>query len=574
MTPHTLQRRSRTLVLIGSVPLLAIGVAATTLVTVPTSPSHAAASTYFSVDGKQTTDFGDGNDSGTAVAIQSDRKTVVVGTVDGGDDDDIGLARYKEDGSLDATFGGSGTHRIDAGADESGNAVALQSDGKIVVTGGSSNGNLVLARYNSDGSPDSSFAGGGIGVTDFVGPSASASGVVIQTDGKIVVGGTIDTGTGDQYLVARFTSDGSLDATFDGDGSQETDMGGGSGNSLALQSDGKIVLTGSTGSAGFGVVRHTSDGTLDDTFSGDGIQTTELVDGDDEAKAVAIQSDGRIVVAGTASSQSLTRGFALARYNSDGTLDNTFSGDGTQVTGADSTSGLMGNALALQSDGKIVVAGATTAGGIFKFALARYTAAGVLDNTFSGDGLQTTAFDPYAIGYGAAVGSDGKITLAGETIQNSMDFAVARYNTNGSLDAVPVAPPPADPKPKPKPTPASSRACTIVGTAHRDVIHGTSGRDVICARGGADLVYGLGGNDLIFGQRGNDRLIGGSGNDRIHGQRGRDRLNGESGRDILRGSYRRDRLYTRDGVRGNDSAYAGAGNDKCITNRRDLRRSC
>jgi uncharacterized delta-60 repeat protein len=518
MTLHILRRRSRTLVLLGSASMLAIGVSATTLASVPAPPSHAAAPTYFSGDGKQTTDFGDGSDSGMGVVIQPDGKTVVVGVVDEGAQDDIGLARYNKDGTLDGTFASGGTSRQDLGGYDEGNAVALQTDGKILVTG-HSDGNLALARYNNNGTLDGSFANGGIAVPPLGGTPAVGHGLVVQPDGKIVVGGTLDSGTGDQYMVVRYTSDGLPDGTFGTAGKQVTDMDGGSGNSVALQSDDKIVLSGSTGSAGFGVVRYTSDGMIDNTFSGDGVQTTELVDGDDEAQAVAIQPAGQIVVAG-----------------------------------------------------------ATTAGGHFKFALARYNTDGLLDNTYSGDGVQTTAFDPYANGYGAAVGSDDKITLAGETIENGMRFALARYNTDGSLDAAPADPPPPTtdpaPKPEPKPTPTSSRACTITGTAHRDVIRGTSGRDVICARGGADLVYGLGGNDLIFGHRGNDRLIGGSGNDRIHGQRGRDRLNGKTGKDILRGGPRRDRLYTRDGVRGNDTARGGAAKDKCITNRRDLRRHC
>jgi uncharacterized delta-60 repeat protein len=580
MTPHTLRSRSRTLFLLGSVPLLAIGVSATTLATVPTSPSHAAVPPYFSTDGKQTTNFGSGADSGAAVAVQPDGKAVVVGTVAGEENDDIGLTRYNRDGSLDTALGGGGgTYQLDSGGDDVGNAVALQEDGKIVVTGRSSSGNLMLARFNADGTIDSSFGGGGLTIIDYQGPYASGNAVAIQTDGKIVVGGTFDrgTGAGNQYTVARYTSDGQQDFTFGGDGTRRTDMGGGSGNSVALQSDDKIVLAGSTGSAGFGVVRYTSDGAIDTTFSGDGTQTTELVDGDDEGRAVAVQSDGRIVVAGTASSEGLTRGFAVARYASDGTLDNTFSGDGKQVTGSDSTGGLIGNALAVQAGGKLVVAGGTSSGGHFKFALARFTTQGALDSTFSGDGLQTTEFEPFALAYGAAAGPDGKITVAGETYANDGDFAVARYISNGSLDAVPTSPPPTtnpEPRPTPEPTPGSSRACTITGTGHRDVIRGTSGRDVICARGGADLVYGLGGNDLIFGHRGNDRLIGGSGNDRIHGQRGRDRLNGEKGRDILRGGPRRDRLFTRDGVRGNDTARGGAAKDKCLTNRRDLRIHC
>jgi Ca2+-binding RTX toxin-like protein len=207
----------------------------------------------------------------------------------------------------------------------------------------------------------------------------------------------------------------------------------------------------------------------------------------------------------------------------------------------------------------------TTAGGEVDFALARYDADGTPDRTLSEDGFQTTDFGSGDVAFGTAVGPDAKIVLGGVTY-GSGDFAVARYNTDGSLDATPAPPAPT--------APAPSTGCTITGTGGNDVIYGTPGRDIICAGSGNDRVYARGGNDLVYGGRGGDRLRGGAGNDVLHGSPGRDRLFGGPGSDVLRGGPRGDRLNTRDHVGRNDAADGGAGNDSCRTDSRDRRRSC
>ena len=565
MTPHALRRHARTLVPLGSALLIAIGLSAPAMAAFQLAPALPVMETHFSGDGKQTSDFEGWEDKARDLAIQPDGKTVAVGTVDVGSEGDpildFGLARYNEDGSLDATFGGGGTQTTDVnGEHDQLSAVALQADGKIVVTGVTDH-KLALARYTSSGTLDASFANGGIQITDFGGPWSGGSGVALQTDGRIIVGGSVDDGSQVSYMVARYNTDGSPDGSFGAGGSQLTFMNDGGATSLGLQADDKIVVAGTNGSE-FGVVRYDSFGNLDNSFSGDGIQTT-AIGTYAYANDLGIQPDGRIVVAGAASTDGSTSGFALVRYNSFGTLDNTFSGDGVQVTGRVGMD-VWGTALTIQPDSKIVAAGSSSMndGSGSDFALARYDADGTLDNTFSGDGFQTTDFGSHALANAAAARPDGKITVAGEAFGNSsMDFAVARYNHDGSLDADAPNPPPAsDPFPGP-----SSSPCTIIGSPRRDVLHGTAGHDVICARGGADVVYGNGGNDLIYGNRGDDRLYGGP---------GRDRLFGGAGKDMLRGGHQRDRLNTRDHVRGNDFAYAGRGNDSCRTNRRDLRRSC
>jgi uncharacterized delta-60 repeat protein len=576
MTSHALRRHARTLLPLGTAVLLAVGLSAPVMAPVP---AGALPTTYFSDDGRQTTDIGGWEDIAHDVAIQPDDKTVVVGRVDVGVENaphyDFGLTRYNADGSLDPTFAGDGIQTTDIDdQNDTPTAVALQTDGKIVVTGYTDR-DLALVRYNSDGTLDTSFASGGMELTDFGSDFASGSGVAIQSNGKIIASGTVGTsGAVTSYLVARYNTDGSVDTSFGAGGHQLTYSGDGASTAVALQADDKIVVAGSNASRDFVVVRYDSDGEIDDSFSGDGIQTTEIGD-QAYARDLGLQPDGRIVAAGSASSTSSpngsSSGIALARYLPDGTLDDTFSGDGTELTErADTDMSAWG--LAIQPDGKIVAGGRSTTGDAGPdFMLARYGADGTLDSSFAGDGIQINGFGPGSGAHAVALRPDGKTTLVG---MSGLDFALARYNADGSLDGAPPTPPDPPPSTDPKPTPASSKACTITGNDRRNVIHGTSGRDVICARGGNDVVYGHGGNDLVYGHRGNDRLIGGAGNDRLHGAHGRDTLVGGAGKDLLRGGHLQDRLNTRDRVRGNDSAYGGYGNDSCATNRRDLRRSC
>jgi uncharacterized delta-60 repeat protein len=591
-TPRPLYRRGA-MVSLGTALLLTV--AMSTSSTAATTPSRAAGSAYllapaatladshFSDDGKQTTDFGGGSDNGHAVVVQPDGKTLVAGTVDSaGGDLAFGIARYNTDGSLDPTFSDDGKQLTDfsAGNDEA-NAVALDGD-KILVAGHSEN-NFAIARYNANGTLDNSFSGDGMETT-VIGSSSWGNGVAVQANGKIVVGGAArDDGT--SFAVARYNDDGSLDLTFDDDGIQTTQTNPSIhgdedyGHAVAIQADQKIVVAGESGSHEFAVVRYNSDGSLDTSFSGDGIQTTAI--GVRAAGVgLAIGRDG-IVVAGSAAFDDESSDLAVVRYDAFGEPDHAFSGDGVQTTHHGSYT--YGNGLALQLDGRIVVGGVTTQAGEVDFALARYDADGTPDGTLSGDGFQTTDFGSGDVAFGTAVGPDAKIVLAGVTY-GSGDFAVARYNTDGSLDATPSPPAPTPPAP--------SIGCTITGTPGNDVIHGTPGRDIICAGRGNDLIYARGGNDLVYGGRGADRLRGGTGSDVLHGGRGGDRLRGRAGNDVLHGGRGPDRLFggtgsdvlrggprgdhldTRDHVGRNDVADGDAGNDSCRTDSRDRRRSC
>jgi uncharacterized delta-60 repeat protein len=397
----------------------------------------------FNGTGKVTTDFSLANDNAYSVALQPDGKIVVAGDSDDGRN--FALARYNADGSLDASFGGTGTVTTDFGwAYSWARSVALQADGKIVAagsTGDGSNYKFAVARYNADGSLDTSFDGDGKVTTSF-GDRGLANGVAVGADGKIVAAGTSGPWWRSSVAAARYNADGSLDTTFNGTGQVITvfSSGEGDGRSVAVQADGKIVIAGDSNSFGaghphnFGLIRYNANGSLDTSFNGTGMVTTNF-GALDTALSVAVQADGKIVAGGYSWAYGPSD-FAVARYNADGSLDTSFDGDGKVTT--DFGSSDWGASVALQADGKIVVVGGTTvSAGPASFALARYNADGSLDTSFGGTGKVTTEFVafPYSGAYSVALQADGKIVAAGYTSDGiSNNFAVARYGT----PAIPV----------------------------------------------------------------------------------------------------------------------------------------
>jgi uncharacterized delta-60 repeat protein len=401
----------------------------------------------FGLGGKVRTDFAPRADIANGVAIQADGNIVVAGASAGGSK--FALARYDHDGSLDTTFSGNGklttnfTRHLDYAND-----LAIQSDGKIVAVGESgvgpgSNPKFALARYNPDGTLDTTFGGDGMVTTDFGRHEDLAHGVAVQVDGKIVAVGTraADPGLDSRFALARYNPNGSLDTTFGGDGKITTNFTRRADLvffGVAIQQDGRIIVAGvagdcvSTCNTRFALARYKVDGSLDATFGGDGKVTTDLTRRPDPAYDVAIQADGRIVVAGDAGEfvGSNPGTFALARYHPNGTLDTTFSGDGkrrTDMTPFDDGP----SRVAVQTDGKIVLAGVSGYGGPNpEFALLRYRADGRLDASFGGDGRLVTDFTAH-IDYatGLAIQADGKIVASGIAGYGGPNpkFAIARY---------------------------------------------------------------------------------------------------------------------------------------------------
>ncbi len=369
----------------------------------------------FSGDGRQISDFGAGPSAAEAVVRQGDGKIVAVGEADG----NFLVARYNLDGSLDASFSGDGRTQTNFGASDGANDVVLQGN-TIVVVGHTIEqeghfGAFALARYNPNGSLETSFSGDGKQTTDFgVGCCDQANGVAIQANGRIVAVGTPGAG----FALARYNFNGSLDTSFSGDGKQTTSLGG-VANGVVLQSDGRIVVVGGGGSGNFELARYNPNGLLDPSFSGDGRQTTNFGEFD-LARGVALHGNGKIVAVGGAGGD-----FGLARYNPGGSLDTSFSGDGRQTTDFLFGAGDSATDMAIHADGRIVAVGLASGGATGQdFALARYNTNGSLDPSFSGDGRKRTSFGAFDIANGVALQGDGRIVAVGD---GNGEFALARY---------------------------------------------------------------------------------------------------------------------------------------------------
>jgi uncharacterized delta-60 repeat protein len=425
------------------------------LLAIPAQAAPGDLDPSFGTGGKVKTDFGPGSNSATAIAIQADSKIVVVGGTGSGD---FALARYNADGSLDASFGIGGKVTTDIGLFDVAFAVAIQADGKIVAAGGTAPEGFccqfALARYNTDGSLDASFGVGGKVTTIFAGDSRAFA-VAIQADGKIVAAGGRSDPFVTDFALARYNADGSLDTSFGTGGKVTTDFSGfDQASRVAVQEDDKIVAVGTGGpNNDFALTRYNTDGSLDTSFGTGGKVTTDF-GGFDGASGLAIQGDAKIIAAGRGGFFTV---FALARYNTDGSLDTTFDGDGmvtTQFFGENIESAA---GVAIQTNGKIVVAGSVFSTFDPSFALARYNINGSLDTSFGAGGKVTTDFgDPSEVGVlcpsarkdcsedtakNVAIQSDGKIVAVGGAgpCTPPCIFALARYLGDPTATSVPFS---------------------------------------------------------------------------------------------------------------------------------------
>lgn len=333
------------------------------------------------------------NAAAYGAVVQNDGAIVVVGSATYGANTHFALARYLSTGALDPSFGVSGvvTSTLSAELTDEAHAVVIDNNNKIVV-GGTVNRDLAVVRYTSAGALDSAFGTGGVASADFTGASDEGWDLAIQGDNKIVVAGFADTGSSDDFALARFSPSGNLDNTFGGGtGKVSTDFGSQSidqAYGLSLQSDGKLVLAGLRTPPGggatddFALARYDTSGSLDLTFDTDGRVTTDLAGNNEQAYDVAVQPTGRIVAAGFTTNVGTTvQDFALLRYTSSGALDATFGAAGQVITNLGSALPAGGNtadyahALVIQPDNKIVAAGYTDyplASGDDNFAVARY----------------------------------------------------------------------------------------------------------------------------------------------------------------------------------------------------------
>lgn len=402
----------------------------------------------FGTNGRTSTGIANIDDFAKAIAVQRDGKIVVAGSVVAGPYGDFVVVRYNANGTLDSTFDGDGKVRTPIGAfDDRANALAIQRDGKIVVAGysvgASGSGDFALVRYNTDGSLDSSFDNDGK-LTTSLGPGAQVNAIAMQKDGKIVVTGFCYVNNAPDFALARYNPDGSLDVSFDGDGKLTTPITQfDRANAIAIQKDGKIVVGGYTNSSGstsqFAVIRYYPDGRLDNGFDGDGKVITDVQPNlTSNITSIAIQPDGKIIAAGyTFTSTGTNVDFAIVRYNTNGSRDSSFDGDGIVITPvAAGHNDDLANAVAIQTDGKIVAGGYSYNGDNQNFALVRYNRNGSLDSTFNGNGK--ASFDLFGkVDYASCMAlSSKRIYLAGYKATEpggSTDFAIASFINDSYL---------------------------------------------------------------------------------------------------------------------------------------------
>jgi uncharacterized delta-60 repeat protein len=411
-------------------PLVCLAVGAVLVLQfVAVDPVFAAAGdldTTFSANGIVTADFG-GYEAAMGIVVQSNGRIVVTGNTDDGS---IALIRYLADGTKDESYGHQGKVRTPFGLGslsvESG-ASAIQADNKVVVVGSqnlqtATSCDFVVLRYTKQGALDHAFGHEGKVVTNFSGCDV-ANDVAIQPDGKIVAAGAQITDGGNEanFEVSRYLSNGDLDPKFDGDGKRVIDFGGYDfPEGLALQPDGKIVLVGSSGDLDILVARLRPRGTLDTSFGGgDGYATLNL-GGADYAFDVAVQPDGKIVVAGSSG-----RGLTVVRFLSDGTLDGDFGPNGIVFVPI-SGEFVHAQAVTLQADGKIVTGGDVSD---TELLVVRFLDDGARDSTFGTNGVvRTDLGEAVEMGYAMAIQPDGAILLAGEEGDGSDDdFVTCRY---------------------------------------------------------------------------------------------------------------------------------------------------
>ena len=572
----------------------------------------------FGTGGKVTTNFERINfpslDVGTSIALQPDGKLVVAGI----SNFDLALARYNSDGSLDASFGTGGKVADDLqnlwtvtnAAD-----VVLQPDGKILVAS-QTDGDFALVRYNNDGSLDTSFGIGGQAIEDFGGNDISTS-IVLQVDGKILTAViTLLDDLTDELTLVRYNSDGSPDTSFGTGGTVTANVGSfdwdGSGD-LTLQPDGKIAIVLRTDN-GLTVARYNSDGSPDTSFGTNGQVKNDfnsVEPGNDfgifaPGNAIASQADGKLVISG----------IGLVRYNSDGSLDTSFGTNGVVTNGN-------GSAVAIQPDGKILGVGAPQNTTDFDFILVRHEATGDIvpspdplpeptppeidpepdppetepepeepnpnpdpeieptpepepepvpeptptpfpeDADPNYDACQLVNHPPIFPSANTTNDTRTGASLLGDDNANTLDatgetqgFILADAGDDNLLGS-----------------PGNDR---LFGNQGRDFINAGTGDDIVRAGKDNDGVLGGDGNDVISGGLGNDRILSGDGNDVVFGNagieyidaglgndlvfggRGNDGIDGGDGDDVLLGELGNDCLH---GFSGNDLLFGNAGED-------------
>jgi uncharacterized delta-60 repeat protein len=390
--------------------------------------------------GKMTVEFSGGSSEARDVIIQPDGKIVACGYGPLNGNPAFAVVRLHPGGLPDESFGQMGKVVTALGQYDFANAVALQSDGEILVAGSANNASgvaqLALARYTAQGELDLEFGTQGKVVTPAAGgQSLFGSSVALQNDGSILVGGSLRSLSGDTGMVVlRYSSSGMPDSSFGNEGMATVQFGNiDSLGKVLIQPDGKFIVAGGSFAWGINrsrmaIARFTAQGLPDENFGDAGKQLTEVGPGTTGASDAVLQPDGKIVLAGSTNSGT-NYDFALTRYTAAGKLDDTFGDAGRVITELGSEED-QGRAVALQADGSIVVAGKigeSSTGSNGAFVVARYTPGGVLDPTFNGTGFRKTQIALNDDALGVAIQADTKIVAAGGATNPPSVFALARY---------------------------------------------------------------------------------------------------------------------------------------------------
>ena len=352
-------------------------------------------------------------------------------------------------GELDTTFSFDGRETTAVGTSiDQANAVVVHPDGKILAAGGtlsevcgpsSCDTHWLLVRYQASGLLDSTFGSGGIVTTNM--GSGAIYDIALQSDGKIVAVGDGFQGAENDFVIARYLSNGTLDSTFGTGGITRTDFGlHDAASGVAIAGDGTIVAAGSNGLGGpafnstFAVARYLSNGTLDGAFSADGKVTTAIGSETSFANDVALQSDGKPVATGGSRDADGDMVFTTVRYTSAGAPDASFAGDGVALKGFGDGPDTAASVL-VDAAGKVVVAGSAVVGTEFDFAVLRYTSTGTPDTSFDADGVRTVDINDADVARDLTRQSDGALVVVGSTgAGDGTDFALVRLTSGGALD--------------------------------------------------------------------------------------------------------------------------------------------
>lgn len=457
-----------------------------------------------------------------SMAVQKNGKLLVTHVTWDGTDLGLEVTRYNNDGTLDTSFGSNGAAQVSGEVSYTDTGTTVLSDGKILISG-RDGGTYTVARLNADGTPDTTFHG--TGVLEFTGPTTTTGSfdfpMNVQADGKILVPGMDN----DKFGLYRYNTDGSLDTTFGSNGHVSYSVGSGIdwAYTVTVQPDGKLLLAGSSDTGDFNrdfsVVRLNANGSLDTTFSSDGKAAFAVGLEDDSVRSVAVQSDGKILLGGGTDGD-----YGVVRLNADGSLDRGF---GTLINGFETVIGTNGNDVIIGSDVRDNITGNAGKdlidGGAGADSISTGSGADVIRYTDISDSYRSHSdlildfnanqdrIDLAALGF-TGFGNGHSGTLAVVENENSERTYLKSYDAdadgnrfeltlNGLYEGLLTT------------SNVLFSALTLNGTASANTLTGTAATEVLNGLKGNDTLNGGFGDDVLVGGAGRDNLTGGSGDD-------------------------------------------------------------